>query len=64
MLWRTMAQPPSTTSPEMVAQFIEETLVELADLASRKGYRALAGTLMIAALEAARAAAGAPDESH
>lgn len=48
----------------MVAAFIEETLTDLAGLASRHGYRALASTLILAALEAARAAAGPPDPAH
>ncbi len=59
-----MTQPPSDSSPQMVAAFIEESLNQLAELAARKGYRALATTLMMAALEAARAAAGPPDPSH
>ena len=50
--------------PEMVAAFIEETLNELAELAARKGYMGLAGTLMLAAGEAARAATGPPDPAH
>ena len=56
-----MTQTPSDSSPQMVAAFIEESLNQLAELAARKGYRALATTLMLAALEAARAAAGPPD---
>ncbi|MDP1616494.1 hypothetical protein [Phenylobacterium sp.] len=41
--------------------FIEEMLRDLSELAAVKGYRGLATTLMVAALEAARASAGAPD---
>ena len=59
-----MTQPPSDSSPQMVAAFIEESLNELADLAGRIGYRTLANTLMLAALEAARAAGGPPDPPH
>ena len=59
-----MTTPSLDDPPEMVAAFIEETLNELAELAARKGYRALATTLMLAALEAARAAAGPPDPPH
>ena len=59
-----MTQPPSDSSPQMVAAFIEESLTELAELAARKGYRALATTLMLAASEAARAATGPPDPPH
>jgi hypothetical protein len=59
-----MTQPPLDSSPQMVAAFIEESLNDLAELAARKGYRALATTLMMAALEAARAAVGPPDPAH
>ncbi len=59
-----MTTPSHDDPPEMVAAFIEETLNELAELAARKGYRALATTLMLAALDAARAAAGPPDPPH
>jgi hypothetical protein len=48
-------------SPQLTASFIEGVLNQLAELAATKGYRALATTLMMAALEAARAAAGPPD---
>lgn len=59
-----MTQPPADSSPQMVAAFIEESLNDLADLAARKGYHALAATLMMAALEAAQAAEGPPDPAH
>ena len=59
-----MTIPSHDDPPETVAAFIEETLNELAELASRKGYRRLATTLMMAALDAARAAAGPPDAPH
>ena len=59
-----MTTPSHDDPPETVAAFIEETLNELADLAVRKGYRALAATLMLAAQEAARAALGPPDPAH
>ncbi len=49
-------------SPQASATFIEEVLNQLAELAALKGYRALASTLMMAALDAARAAAGPPDQ--
>lgn len=48
-------------SPRASAAFIEAVLNQLSDLAATKGYKALATTLMLAALEAARAAAGPPD---
>jgi hypothetical protein len=48
----------------MVAAFIEESLNDLAELAARKGFRALATTLMMAALEAGRAAGRPPDPPH
>lgn len=48
-------------SPQASATFIEEVLNQLAELAALKGYKALATTLMMAALEAARASAGPPD---
>lgn len=50
-------------SPQASATFIEEVLNQLAELAALKGYRALASTLMMAALDAARAAAGPPDQA-
>jgi hypothetical protein len=59
-----MTRPSHDDPPEMVAAFIEETLNELAGLAARKGYRNLAAILVMAAREAARAAAGAPDPPH
>ena len=59
-----MTTPSHDDPPETVAAFIEETLNELAELAARKGYRALAETLMLAALDAARAATGPPDPAH
>ena len=59
-----MMTPSHDDPPETVAAFIEETLNELAELAARKGYRALATTLMLAAMEAARAATGPPDPAH
>lgn len=52
---------PHDASPQQVALFIEEMLSDLSELAAVKGYRGLATTLMVAALEAARASAGAPD---
>ncbi|MAK81099.1 hypothetical protein [Phenylobacterium sp.] len=52
---------PHDASPQQVALFIEEMLRDLSELAAVKGYRGLATTLMVAALEAARASAGAPD---
>ena len=51
-------------SPQAAMTFIEEVLNQLAELASTRGYRALATTLMMAALDAARAAAGPPDKSN
>ncbi len=48
-------------SPQATATFIEEVLNQLEDLASTQGYGSLATTLMMAALDAARAAAGPPD---
>ncbi len=59
-----MTPPRDPSRPEMVAAFIEETLTDLAELAVQHGYRALASTLIMAALEAARAAAGPPDPAH
>jgi len=57
-----MIEPlPPNASPQRVAVFIEDMLRDLSELAAVKGYRGLATTLMIAALEAARASAGAPD---
>ncbi|MDP2011946.1 MAG: hypothetical protein Q8K11_17380 [Phenylobacterium sp.] len=50
-------------SPQAAATFIEEVLNQLAELASTRGYQALATTLMMAALDAARAAAGPPDKA-
>ncbi|MDP3868754.1 hypothetical protein [Phenylobacterium sp.] len=50
-------------SPQASATFIEEVLNQLAELAALKGYRGLASTLMMAALDAARAAAGPPDQA-
>jgi len=50
-------------SPQASASFIEEVLKQLAELAALKGYRGLATTLMMAALEAARASAGPPDRT-
>ena len=50
-------------TPQASAAFIEEVLNQLAELAAHKGYRGLATTLMMAALEAARAAAGPPEPS-
>ena len=52
---------PPDASPQKVAAFIEDMLRDLSELAAVKGYRGLATTLMVAALEAARASAGAPD---
>ncbi|MFP5448972.1 MAG: hypothetical protein ACLGHU_09530 [Alphaproteobacteria bacterium] len=52
---------PPDASPQQVVVFIEEMLRDLSELAAVKGYRGLATTLMVAALEAARASAGAPD---
>lgn len=48
-------------SPQQVVLFIEEILRDLSELAAVKGYRGLATILMVAALKAARASAGAPD---
>ncbi|HEX5380362.1 MAG TPA: hypothetical protein VFW47_17420 [Phenylobacterium sp.] len=59
-----MSQPPSDSSPQLAAAFIEESLHELAELAARKGYRALAGALALVAREAARAATGPPEPPH
>jgi dihydroxyacetone kinase len=57
-----MIEPlPPNASPQRVAVFIEDMLRDLSELAAVKGYRGLATTLMIAALEAARASAGAPE---
>ena len=50
-------------APQATATLIEEVLNQLAELAALKGYRALATTLMVAALDAARAAAGPPDRA-
>ena len=59
-----MKQWNPKASPQATATFIEEVLNQLAELASTRGYRALATTLMMAALDAARAAAGPPDKSN
>lgn len=59
-----MKQWNPKASPQVTATFIEEVLNQLAELASTRGYRALATTLMMAALDAARAAAGPPDKSN
>lgn len=56
-----LAPLPPDASPQQVVLFIEEILRDLSELAAVKGYRGLATTLMVAALEAARASAGAPD---
>jgi hypothetical protein len=57
-----MEQWNPKASPQATATFIEEVLNQLAELASTRGYGALATTLMMAALDAARAAAGPPDK--
>lgn len=59
-----MTTPSHDDPPETVAAFIEETLNELAELAARKGYRNLAATLTLAAMEAARATAGRHEPPH
>lgn len=51
-------------TPQDAAAFIEAVLNQLAELAATKGYRGLATTLMMAALDAARAAAGPPDAEN
>ncbi|WP_375269051.1 hypothetical protein [Phenylobacterium sp.] len=57
-----MIQPlPPDASPQHVAAFIEAMLRDLSELAAVKGYRGLSATLLVAALDAARAAAGEPD---
>ncbi len=58
---RQMEQWNPKGSPLAAVAFIEEVLNQLAELAAAKGYRALATTLMMAALDAARAAAGPPN---
>lgn len=50
----------SNATPQAAAAFIEEVLNQLAELASVKGHRALATSLMLAALDAARAASDPP----
>ena len=57
-----MKQWNPKASPQATATFIEEVLNQLAELASTRGYRSLATTLMMAALDAARAAAGPQDK--
>jgi hypothetical protein len=52
---------PPDASPQQTAAFIEAMLRDLAELAAVKGYRGLSSTLVVAALDAARAAAGEPD---
>jgi len=44
-------------APESVLAYIEDMLGELGELASQNGERALATTILVAALEAARASA-------
>ncbi|MES2342245.1 MAG: hypothetical protein V4597_11250 [Pseudomonadota bacterium] len=61
---RHMEQWNPKGSPQATAAFIEEVLNQLAELAATRGYRSLATTLMMAALDAARAAAGPPDPPH
>ncbi len=60
---RQMEQWNPKGSPQAAATFIEEVLNQLAELASTRGYQSLATTLMMAALDAARAAAGPPDKA-
>ncbi|MDO8902768.1 MAG: hypothetical protein Q7V15_15595 [Phenylobacterium sp.] len=56
-----IAPPPPEASPQQVAIFIEEVLRDLSEVAAIHGHRGLATTLIVAALEAARASAGEPD---
>lgn len=57
-----MIQPlPPNATPQQTVAFIEAMLRDLSELAAVKGYRGLSATLLVAALDAARAAAGDPD---